>query len=70
MTSLDIIKQHLNFQIGNKRLMNGKKKENKIKYYFFKDRHYIIIISLPNDKWMIMSTNKQTRDINKQSIEI
>ncbi len=25
MTSLDIIEQHLNFQIGNKRLMNGKK---------------------------------------------
>ncbi len=55
MKSLDIIEQHLNFQIGNKRLMNGKKKENKNKYYFFKDRYYIV--SLPNDKWIIMSTN-------------
>ena len=61
MTSLNIIEQFLNIQIGNKRLMNGKKKENKNKYYFFANRYYIV--SLPNDKWFILSTNDQTREL-------
>ena len=61
MTSLNIIEQFLNIQIGNKRLMNGKKKKNKNKYYFFANRYYIV--SLPNGKWFILSTNDQTREL-------
>jgi AP2 domain len=60
MTSLNIIEQFLNIQIGNKRLMKGKNDEEKNKYYFFANRYYIV--SLPNEKWIIMTTNNQTRD--------
>ena len=35
MTSLNIIEQFLNIQIGNKRLMKGKNDEEKNKYYFW-----------------------------------
>ena len=60
MTSLNIIEQFLNIQIGNKRLMKGKNDEEKNKYYVFANRYYIV--SLPNEKWIIMTTNNQTRD--------
>ena len=61
MTSLNIIEQFLNIQIGDKQLKKGKNKENKNKYYYYQNRYYIV--SLPNEKWIIMSTNNQTRDI-------
>ena len=61
MTSLNIIEEFLNIQIGNKQLKNGKNKENRNQYYYYQNLYYIV--SLLNEKWIIMSTNKQTRDI-------
>ena len=61
MTSIHNIEQHLNIQIGNKQLKNGKNKENRNQYYYYQNRYYIV--SLLNEKWIIMSTNNQTRDI-------
>ena len=61
MTSLNIIEEFLHIQIGDKQLKKGKNKETKNKYYYYQNRYYIV--SLPNEKWIIMSTNNQTRDI-------
>ena len=61
MTSLNIIEQFLNIQIGNKRLMKGKNQETKNQYYYYKNLYYIV--SLQNEKWVIMTTNNQTRDL-------
>ena len=61
MTSLNIIEQFLNIQIGDKQLKKGKNQETKNQYYYYQNRYYIV--SLPHDKWIIMSTNDQTRDI-------
>ena len=61
MASLNIIEEFLNIQIGNKQLKNGKNKENRNQYYYYQNRYYIV--SLLNEKWIIMSTNNQTRDI-------
>jgi HNH endonuclease/AP2 domain len=61
MTSLNIIEEFLHIQIGDKQLKKGKNKENKNKYYYYQNRYYIV--SLPNEKWIIMSTNNQTREL-------
>ena len=61
MTSLNNIEEFLNIEIGDKKLRNGKKKQNKNRYYWFKDKYYIV--SLPNDKWIIMSTGERTREL-------
>ena len=61
MTSLNIIEEFLHIQIGDKQLKKGKNKENKNQYYYYQNQYYIV--SLPNEKWIIMSTNNQTRDI-------
>ena len=61
MTSLNNIEEFLNIEIGNKRLRNGKKKMNKNTYYWFHNEYYIV--NLSNDKWCIMSTGEQTREL-------
>ena len=61
MTSLNIIEELLHIQIGDKHLKKGKNKETKNQYYYYQNRYYIV--SLPNEKWIIMSTNNQTREI-------
>ena len=61
MTSLNDIEEFLNIEIGNKRLRNGKKKMNKNTYYWFRNEYYIV--NLSNNKWCIMSTGEQTREL-------
>ena len=61
MTSLNIIEEFLHIQIGDKQLKKGKNKENRNQYYYYQNQYYIV--SLLNEKWIIMSTNNQTRDI-------
>lgn len=61
MTSLNNIEEFLNIEIGNKRLRNGKKKMNKNTYYWFHNEYYIV--NLSNDKWCIISTGEQTREL-------
>ena len=61
MSSLNNIEEYLNIEIGNKRLRNGKKKMNKNCYYWFRNEYYIVNIGM--DKWCIMSTGEQTREL-------
>jgi hypothetical protein len=61
MTTLNKIEELLNIEIGDKQLKNGKNKENRNQYYYYQNQYYIV--SLLNEKWIIMSTNNQTRDI-------
>ena len=61
MTSLNIIEELLHIQIGDKQLKKGKNKENRNQYYYYQNQYYIV--SLLNEKWIIMSTNNQTREI-------
>jgi HNH endonuclease len=61
MASLNCIEEFLNIEIGDKRLHQGKKKQNKNRYYLYRNRYYIV--SMPNDKWGIMSDNEQTREL-------
>ena len=61
MTSLNNIEEFLNIVIGDKKLCNGKKKQNKNRYYRYRNQYYIV--SLPNDKWGIMSDNERTREL-------
>ena len=61
MTSLNTIEEFLNIEIGDKVLRNGKKKMNKNRYFWFRNEYYIVNIS--NDKWVIMSTGEQTREL-------
>ena len=61
MTSLNNIEEFLNIEIGNKTLRHGKKKMNKNRYFWFRNEYYIVNISV--DKWMIMSTGEQTREL-------
>ena len=61
MASLNIIEEFLHIQIGDKQLKKGKNKENRNQYYYYQNQYYIV--SLLNEKWIIMSTNNQTRDI-------
>ena len=61
MSSLNEIEEFLNIEIGDKRLRNGKKKMNKNTYYWYRNEYYIV--NLSNDKWCIMSTGEQTREL-------
>ena len=61
MTSLNNIEEFLNIVIGDKKLHQGRKKINKNRYYWFKDKYYIV--SVANDNWIIMSTGEQTREL-------
>ena len=60
MTSLEIIEEFLNIELGDRKLCDGKHKTNKNKYYYFKRRYYIVQI---NDMWFIMSDCKRTRKL-------
>ena len=61
MSSLNDIEEFLNIEIGDKRLRHGKKKMNKNCYYWYRNEYYIVHLS--NDKWCIMSTGEQTREL-------
>jgi hypothetical protein len=59
MTSLLNIQNHLNIEIGERRLRPGKKKPNKNRYYFYEDQYYIV--ELTQGKWMILSNSLEVR---------
>ena len=61
MTSIQIIEEFLNIETGNRKLCDGKYKPKKNKYYYFKDRYYII--SVVGDKWFIASDCRRTRKL-------
>ena len=59
MASIQIIEEFLNIETGDKKLCDGKYKSEKNKYYYFKDRYYII--SVVGDKWFVASDCRRTR---------
>jgi hypothetical protein len=61
MSSLNNIEEFLNIEIRDKKLRNGKKKQNKNRYYWYRNEYYIV--NLSNDKWIIMSTGERTREL-------
>jgi hypothetical protein len=67
MASLDIIEEHLDIDLRNERLRNGRKRHDKNKYYYFSQRYYIVQLS-GNDKWCIMSSNDRTREMLNEHI--
>ena len=61
MTTLEAIEEFLNVELGDRKLCDGKHKTNKNKYYYFKNRYYIVQAS--GDTWFIMSDCKRTRKL-------
>ena len=61
MASLNDIEQFLNIEIGDKTLRHGKKKQNKNRYFWYKNKYYIVQIS--NDKWVILPTGERIREL-------
>ena len=64
MTTLNNIEAFLNLEIGDKRLKDGKKYNNKNQYYYYEQFYYII--NLTNDKWMIAEDCQKTRKLLKK----
>jgi len=62
MTTLQNIIEHLEIDLTNKVLHNGKKNPNKNKYYWFRNQYYIVQLS-GNDNWCVMSSNEKTREL-------
>jgi hypothetical protein len=63
MTTLNNIEAFLNLEIGDKKLKDGKKYNNKNQYYYYEQAYYII--KLTNDKWMIAEDCNKTRKLLK-----
>jgi len=63
MTTLNNIEAFLNLEIGDKKLKDGKKYNNKNQYYYYEQFYYII--KLTNDKWMIAEDCHKTRKLLK-----
>ena len=61
MGSLQEIETLLNIEIGDKTLRPGKKNVYKNKFYYFAEMYYIV--QLTQDKWMICSDNRETRQL-------
>jgi hypothetical protein len=64
MTTLNNIEAFLNIEIGDKKLRDGKKYNNKNQYYYYEQAYYII--KLTNDKWMIAEDCNKTRKLLKK----
>jgi len=62
MASLEQVEDYLNIETADVQLCAGKRKENKNKYYYFRNQYYIIKLS-QNDKWMICDDSRQTRQL-------
>ena len=60
MASLQKIENHLNIEIGDKKLRNGRKYPNKNRYYRY-DSYYIV--SLTQDKFMIIDNDRKNRKL-------
>lgn len=63
MTSLQEIENHLNIEIGDKKLRNGRKKDNNNKYYRFDDYY---IVALTQGKYMIVDNDRKNRKLLKK----
>ena len=64
MSTLNNIEAFLNLEIGDKRLKDGKKYNNKNQYYYYEQFYYII--KLTNDEWMIAEDCQKTRKLLKK----
>lgn len=58
MATLQVIQNHLNIEIGDKKLCPGRKKDTKNRYYRFDDYY---IVELTQGKWMIVSNSNTVR---------
>lgn len=67
MTSLQNIIEHLELDLTDKQLHNGKKNENTNKYYWFRNQYYIVQ-SKDHHKWFIMSSNDISRELLRNHI--
>jgi hypothetical protein len=64
MTTLNNIEAFLNIEIGDKKLKNGKKYNNKNQYYYYEQSYYII--KLTRGAWMIAEDCNKTRKLLKK----
>jgi hypothetical protein len=64
MTTLNNIEAFLNLEIGDKKLKDGKKYNNKNQYYYYEQAYYIIKLS--QDKWIIAEDCNKTRRLLKK----
>ena len=64
MSTLNNIEAFLNLEIGDKKLKDGKKYNNKNQYYYYEQACYII--NLTKDKWMIAEDCQKTRKLLKK----
>ena len=60
MASLQEIENHLNIEIGDKKLRNGRKYPTKNRYYRYDDFY---IVSLTQDKFMIIDNDRKNRKL-------
>jgi hypothetical protein len=61
MSTLNNIEAFLNLEIGDKKLKDGKKYNNKNQYYYYEQAYYII--KLTKDNWMIAEDCQKTRKL-------
>lgn len=63
MTTIQVIENHLNIEIGDRQLRNGRKYPDKNKYYRYDDYY---IVSMAQDTWMIVSNERKVRKLLKE----
>jgi hypothetical protein len=66
MASLQKIQTHLNIEINNEQLCNGKKQKDKNQYYYYKNQYYIV--QLTQNKWCVLEDCTKTRKLLKQHV--
>jgi hypothetical protein len=59
MATLNEIELFLNIELCDRVLRNGKRKDNKNQYYYFRDQYYIV--KLTQNKWMIIDDCRKSR---------
>ena len=59
------IEAHLDLELGNRRLRDGKKKLNKNDYYYYKNLYYIV--ELTKGTWTILEDCVKTRKLSRKS---
>ena len=61
MASLNEIQNFLNIELNNRVMVNGRKNNNKNKYYFYENLYFIV--ELTDNKYMICSDDEKTRQL-------
>jgi hypothetical protein len=59
MATLNEIELLLNIELCDRVLRNGKRKDNKNQYYYFREQYYIV--KLTRNKWMIIDDCRKSR---------